>query len=140
MSNHTSWHITHLKKKNFLKFFLGFFRSSWGFLTIFYVVLAQIQKINMFWKPQSLAYLKPLTFIWFVYFSWFCCNFEKKIMTTKILFQKFLFFRFLKITFSEHNSARFDEKCFLKISKKFFSKNNIFFKWVMSQLVWFDTN
>ena len=49
------------------------------------------------------------------------------IWKNNFFFQNF-FFEFLKIPFSEHNSARFDEKIFFENFKKKFSKKNYIFK------------
>ena len=106
MSNHTSWEITHLKKKNF------FWKFFWGFLSIFYVVLAQIQK-NQYVLKTSKSFLFETIDIYLIglFFLILLQFLEKKHDQKKIFFQKF-FFRLLKITFSEHNSARFDKKNF----------------------------
>ena len=65
-------------------------------------------------------------------FNWtifgdFIAIFGKKHDKKNFFFSKF-FFEFLKIPFSEHNSARFDEKNFFENFKKKFSKKNYIFK------------
>ena len=129
MSNHTSWHITHLKKKFFWKSFLGFF------VNFLCCTSPNSKKIYKFWKPQSLAYLKPLTFFRFVYFSWFCCNFWKKIMTTKIFFSKNFFFNFWKSPFLSIIRRDLTKKKFWKFQKKIFKKNFFFQMWNESTCV-----
>ena len=134
MSNHTSWQIIHLKKKIF------FWKFFWCFLSIFYVVLAQIQKNQYVLKTSKSCLFETIDIYLIGLFFLILLQFLKKNMTKKNFFSKKFFFRLLKITFSEHNSARFDKKIFLENFKKKFSKKFFFFKWVMSQLVWFDTN
>ena len=125
----------HIWKKNF------FWKFFWGFLSIYYVVLAQIQK-NQYVLKTSKSCLFGTVNIYLIYrFLSILLQFSKKKHDHKIFFsEKIFFFCLLKITFSEHNSERFDEKIFFENFKKKFSKKNIFFKWVMSQLVGFDTN
>ena len=121
------------KKKNF-------FFKFWCFLSIFYVVLAQIQKNQYVLKTSKSCLFETIDIYLIGLFFLILLQFLKKKHDQKKFFWKKNFFRLLKITFSEHNSARFDKKNFLKISKKKFFKKIIFLKWVMSQLVWFDTN
>ena len=66
-------------------------------------------------------------------FNWtifgdFIAIFGKKTWQKKNFFFKIFFFEFLKIPFSEHNSARFDEKIFFQNFKKKFSKKYYIFK------------
>ena len=107
--------LTHysFEKKKFRKFF-------WGFLSIYYVVLAQIQK-NQYVLKTSKSCLFGTVNIYLIWrFVSILLQFSKKKHDHKN------FFQLLKITFSKHNSARFDEKNFLKISKKNFKKNFFF--------------
>ena len=108
------------EKKNF------FWKFFWCFLSIFYVVLAQIQKNQYVLKTSKSCLFETVDIYLICLFFLILLQFWKKIMTTKNFFQKIFFFRFLKITFSEHNSARFDEKkIFWKFQKKIFKR--IFF-------------
>ena len=107
MSHQTCWHITHLKKKIFLKIFLVFFVN---FLCCTSPnskksICSENLKVLPIWNHWHL-------FDWSIFLD-FVAIFEKKHD------QKKFFFRLLKITFSEHNSARFDKKIF---------KKNYFFK------------
>ena len=68
-----------------MKFFFGVFCKY----TI--VAFAQTQKINVFWKVQSLAYLEPFLFYQSGDFWRFRGDFRKKIMTKKNFFFKIFF-------------------------------------------------
>ena len=87
-----------------MKFFFGVFCKY----TI--VTFAQTKQIYVFWKVQSLAYLEMFLFYQYVDFWRFCGDFCKKNHDEKNFFFQNFFFKFLKIPFSEHNSARFDKK------------------------------
>ena len=78
-----------------------------------------MQKINVFWIAQSLVYLEPFLFYQPGDFWRFRGDFRKKYDFKKNFFQNF-FLEFLQIAFFEPNLARFEEKKFLKISKKNF--------------------
>ena len=116
MSHQTCWHITHLKKKIFLKFFLGFFVN-------FLCCTSPNSKKSI--CSENLKVL-PIWNRWHLFDLSIFLDFVA-ILKKKSWPQNF-FFRFLKITFSEHNSARFDKKIFLKISKKNFQKIFFFFQ------------
>ena len=120
------------KKKFFWKFF-------WGFLSIYYVVLAQIQKNQYVLKTSKSCLFGTINIYLIWRFVSILLQFSKKNTTTKIQ-KKIFFFQLLKITFSKHNSARFDEKKFLKISKKKIFLKIFFFKLAMCQIGWCDTN
>ena len=113
MSHQTCWHITHLKKKILLKIFLVFFVN-------FLCCTSPNSKKSI--CSENLKVL-PIWNRWHLFDLSIFLDFVV-ILKKKSWPQKF----FLKITFSEHNSARFDKKMFLKISKKNFSKKNYFFK------------
>ena len=79
-----------------------------------------MQKIDIFWITQSLVYLEPFLYYQSGDFWRFRGDFGKKDdFKKKFFFSKF-FFKILQIAFFEHNLARFEEKFFLKISKKIF--------------------
>ena len=118
---HKLTHYSFEKKIFFRKFF-------WGFLSIYYVVLAQIQK-NQYVLKTSKSCLFGTVNIYLIWrFVSILLQFSKK------KHNKNFFFQLLKITFSKHNSARFDEKNFFKNFKKKFQKI-FFFKCVICQLV-----
>ena len=81
-----------------------------GFFCKYTIVeFAQTQKVNVFWKFQSLAYLELFLFYQSGNFWRFCGDFRKKND-----FKKIFFFKFLEIAFFEHNLARFEEKKFFE--------------------------
>ena len=110
------------KKKKNLKIFLGFFCQ----FTI--VKLAQIQKNQYVLKTSKSCQFGIVTIVLIERFLAILLRFsKKKWLKKKIFFQNF-FFEFLEIPFSDHNSARFDEKKFFGNFKKKFWKKNCFFK------------
>ena len=119
VESHKLTHYSYEKKFFFWKFF-------WGFLSIFYVVLAQIQKNQYVLKTSKCCLFETVDIYLICLFFLILLQFLKKNHDHKKFFFKKKFFWLFKITFSEHNSARFDEKIFLKISKKNFQKNFFF--------------
>ena len=105
------------EKKNF------FWKIFWCFLSIFYVVLAQIQKNQYVLKTSKSCLFETIDIYLIGLFFLILLQFLKKKHD-----QKKFFFRLLKITFSEHNSARFDEKFFFENFKKKFFFQFFFFQ------------
>ena len=105
------------EKKNF------FWKIFWCFLSIFYVVLAQIQKNQYVLKTSKSCLFETIDIYLIGLFFLILLQFLKKKHD-----QKKNFFRLLKITFSEHNSARFDKKKIFENFKKKIFKKNYFFK------------
>ena len=92
-------------------------KKCFGFFCKYTIVeFAQTQKVNVFWKFQSLAYLELFLFYQSGNFWRFCGDFRKKNDFKKNFFFQNFFFKFLEIAFFELNLARFEEKFFLKIS------------------------
>ena len=75
-------------------------------------------------------------FINLAIFGDFVAIFEKKWLQKKIFFQKNIF-KFFEIAYFEHNSARFEEKFFLKIWKKFFENFTSWKKCNLGHYFWF---
>ena len=81
-----------VQKITFSKIF--FFEIFFGvFCKYTIVTFAQTQKINVFWKVLSLAYLEPFLFYQSGDFWRFRGDFRKKIMTKNINFFQFFFFQ-----------------------------------------------
>ena len=84
----------------------------WFFFFCKYTIVefAQTQKVNVFWKFQSLAYLELFLFHQSGNFWRFCGDFRKKNDFKKKFFFQNFFFQIFGNAFFEHNSSRFDEK------------------------------
>ena len=99
------------KKKFFWKFF-------WVFLSIYYVVLAQIQK-NQYVLKTSKSCLFGTVNIYLIYrFLSILLQFSKKNTTTKIFFFKNFFFNFWKSPFLSIIRRDLTKKIFWKFQKK----------------------
>ena len=86
----------HIWKKNF------FWKFFWDFLSIYYVVLAQIQK-NQYVLKTSKSCLFGTVNIYLIWrFVSILLQFSKKKHIHKFFFQK-IFFQLFRITFSKHN-------------------------------------
>ena len=113
------WHLKEEKK----------FENFFGFFCQFTIVkLAQIQKNQYVLKTSKSCRFGIITIVLIERFLAILLRFsKKKWLKKKIFFQNF-FFEFLEIPFSDHNSARFDEKIFFENFKKKFWKKKLFFQ------------
>ena len=108
-------HYTFEKKNFFWKFF-------WDFFSIYCVALAWIQKNQYVLKTSKSCLFGTVN----IYLIWRFVSILLQFLTKKHNHKK-IFFQLLKITFSKHNSARFDEKIFFENFKKKISKKIFFF-------------
>ena len=102
-------------------FFWKFFRVFCPFTV---VEFAQIQKNRYNLKTSKSCRFGIVTIVLIERFLAILLRFSKKIWLKK----KNFFFEFLEIPFSDHNSARFDEKIFFENFKKKFKKKCFFFQ------------
>ena len=92
------------------------------------VEFAQTQKVNVFWKFQSLAYLELFLFYQSGNFWRFCGDFRKKKTSKKIFFFKIFFSNFWKSLFLSVIWRDLRKIFFWKFQKNFFENFSLWKK------------
>ena len=108
------------EKKNF------FWKFFWCFLSIFYVVLAQIQKNQYVLKTSKSCLFETIDIYLIGLFFLILLQFLKKKWPKKIFFSKIFFSNFWKSPFLSIIQRDLTKNFFWKFQKKYFQKKLFF--------------